>query len=231
MKTEPRATHLLQLAQRQRRFEWQLARDEQTRAAARLVAGKTHDLLNLIQIVKLSTEQLGQLCSEPATEFLVDLERAGSESERSLRALMAIARPDVAIARGAPVGAAIDAAAAALRPALAIDVHLASPPDTATRCTAQELEHVLIGLALDALGNLDEDAARAPLELVVRERKIDGEPWIEIVCASVHAAPDDDDDHFELRAVTAIVERAGGELATSERRGGGLERIVALPVA
>jgi hypothetical protein len=37
-------------------------------------------------------------------------------------------------------------------------------------------------------------------------------------------------DRFELRAVEAIVKRAGGELATSDRRGGGEELVVALPI-
>ncbi len=220
-----RTAQLLRLAQRQRRFEWELARDEQTRAAARFVAGKTHDQMNLIQIVQLSVEYLGRHCSEPGKEFLADLERAGGDAQRSMRELMEVARPEVVIVRGAPVGAAIDAAVAAVRPAIALDVHLAPPPDTATRCTAEELEHVLIGLALDVVGDAIDDMP--PIELFVRERQIDGKPWIEIVRSSSAPAQD---DTFELRAVTAIVQRAGGELATSERRGGGSELVVALPV-
>ena len=211
----------LVLSQRQRRFEWQLARDEQTRTAAKLVAGKTHDMLNVIQIVQLASLELEKRCDPTAKEFLDDLSRAAADAQRSLNELMEIARPDEKITRGAPVGRAVDAALVALRAAIDVDIHLATAPDTATRCTAGELEHILIGLALDVA----DDPSR--IELTVREREIAGAPWIEIVRASGYVP---EGDRFELRTVEAIAQRAGGELATSERRGGGEELVVALPV-
>jgi hypothetical protein len=216
-KTEAR----LVLSQRQRRFEWQLARDEQTRVAAKLVAGKTHDMLNTVQIVQLATLELEKRCEPAAREFLDDLLRAAADAQRSLTELMAIARPEETIVRGAPVGRAVDAALGSLREAIDVDIHLATSPDTATRCTAAELEHILIGLALDS----SDDPAR--IELTVRERAIAGAPWIEIVRASAFVPAG---DRFDLRTVEAIAVRAGGELATSERRGGGEELVVALPV-
>jgi len=211
----------LLLSQQQRRFEWELARDEQSRAAGKLVAGKTHDLLNLVQIVQLATLELVRRCEATAHEFLDDLTKAAADAQRSLVELMEVARPDEVIARGAPVGAAVDAATSALRSAIDVDIHLVPQPDTATRCTAQELEHILIGLALDVADG------PAPIELFVRERVIDGKPWIEIVRSSSYVPPG---DRFELRAIEAIAKRAGGELATSDRRGGGEELVVALPV-
>jgi hypothetical protein len=214
-KTEARLT----LAQRQRRFEWDLARDEQTRAAARFVAGRTHDLLNMIQIAKLAGVQLETMCGDQGKEFVADLLKAAEDAQRDLAELRAVARPDVVIQRGAPVGAAVDAALATLRPAIDIDIHLATSPETCTQLSAHELEHLLIGLALDVL-----DADR--IELFVRERTIDGKPWIEIVRATKQPATD---DSFELRAVRAIAHKAGGELATSDRRDGGSELVVALP--
>jgi len=218
--TKSDARHVL--CQRQRRFEWELARDAQTRAAAKLVAGKTHDLLNLVQIVQLATLELAKRCADPtAQEFLDDLERAARDAQRGLEEMMAVARPDEAIVRGAPVGAAVEGAIGALRDVIAIDIHLATPPDLATRCSRDDLEHILIGLALDAA-----DDPR-PIELFVRERAIDGTPWLEIVRSSPSVPTG---DRFELRAVEAIVQRAGGELATSDRRGGGEELVVALPV-
>jgi hypothetical protein len=217
-KTEAR----MLLSQRQRRFEWELAREEQTRAAAKLVSGKTHDLLNLVQIVQLASLELEKRCDATGKEFLEDLKRASEGAQRDLTELMAVARPEETIVRGAPVGAAVDAAMDALRTAIDVDIHLAPPPETATRCTAAELEHILIGLALDLAGN---DSER--IELFVRERAIDGKPWIEIVRSSTYVP---DGDRFELRAVEAIAKHAGGELATSDRRGGGEELVVALPV-
>lgn len=219
MRTEAR----LALCLRQRRFEWQLARDEQTRAAAQLVAGKTHALLNLIQIVQLATLELERRCDATAREFIEDLQKAAADAQQELTELMEVARPEPVIARGAPVGPAVEAALAAVRTAIALDVQLATPPDLATRATAEELEHLIIGLALD----LADGDRGAPVELFVRERRIHGEPWIEIVRGSPYVPAG---ERLELRVVEAIATRAGGEVATSERRGGGEELVVALPV-
>jgi len=210
----------LQLVQRQRRFEWQLARDEQTRAAAKYVRGKTHDLLNLVQIVKLANHELARRCGTAAEELIADMVRAADDATRELKELMELARPEELLVRGAPVGPAVDAAIATLRPILDLDVHLATPPDTATRLTTEELEHLLIGLALELL-------ADQRVELTVRERMIERYPWIEIVRGTpANSAL----DAFERRAIEAIAHRAGGEVASSERRDGGEELVVALPV-
>ena len=218
--TRTRTELRLELVQRQRRFEWQLARDEQTRAAAMFVRGKTHDLLNLVQIVNLAVHELGKRCGDPAKELTDDMLRAAGDAERELKELMAIARPEPVSARGAPVGAAVDAAVETLRGILDLDVHLATPPDTATRLDAAELEHLLIGLALEIL-------AAERVELTVRERRMDGASWIEIVRGT---PPLTATDLFERRAIEAIAHRAGGEVASSERRDGGEELVVALPV-
>lgn len=213
----------LALVERQRRFEWQLAREAQTRAAAQFVAGKTHDLLNLVQIVQLATLELAKRCTGGAEEFLADLTKAADDAQLRLTELMALARPPDVITRGAPVGAAVTAAVDAVRAAstIHVDVHLAVAPDVATRCTRDELEHLIFGLALDAA-----DVGSA-IELFVRERAIDGKPWVEIV----RGARDElAGERFDLRAVEAIAQKNGGELARSDRRGGGTELVVALPV-
>jgi len=214
-KTEAR----LSLVQRQRRFEWELARDEQTRTAAQLVAGKTHDLMNLVQIVQLATLELARHCGEGGKEFIDDLQRAARDAQTSLAELMAVARPEHVVRRGAAVGAAFTAAVDTIRPALVIDEHLAVSADTATQCTAEDIAHLVYGLVLDA-----EDAPR--IELYIRDRVIDGRPWVEIVRGTELAGGG---DRFELRAVEAIAKRAGGEVTTCERRGGGTEVVVALP--
>jgi hypothetical protein len=225
MKTEAR----LALSLRQRRFEWALAHDEQARAAARLVAGRTHELQNLIQIVMLTVHELeGHLRDPGGHALLQDLQRTAAGSRSVLGELLAAARSGGgAIARGAPVGAAVAAAVASLREALPLEARIDAPPGAATRCTALELEHLVIGLALDAAGA--PGAAGSPalaLELAVRERTIEGAPWIELVSSRAAVAGG---ERFELRVVEAIARRAGGELATSERRGGGEDVVVALP--
>jgi hypothetical protein len=227
----------LALVERQRRFEWQLARDAQTRAAAQLVAGKTHDLLNLVQIVQLASLELSHRCGADATEFIADLLKAADDAKHQLTQLMVVARPEVTIAPGAPVGAALTAAVDTVRTASAIpiDLHLTVRAEVATRCSASELEHLIYGLALDAAAGADAEsgspvpAAGAPgaIQLFVRERAIDGKPWLEIVRGARTML---EGEHFDLRAVEAIAVKNGGELAHSERRGGGTEVVVALPV-
>ena len=225
----------LALVERQRRFEWRLAREVQTHAAARLVAGKTHDLLNLVQIVQLASLELSRRCGPDAEEFIADLRKAAEDAQHQLTGLMAVARPEEVIVAGAHVGAAITRAVETVRAAstIEVDLHLAVAPEVATRCSAEELEHLIYGLTLDAAAAGAEAEATAtpsppnPIELFVRERTIDGKPWLEIVRGVPGGLPG---EGFDLRAVETIARKNGGELAHSERRGGGTELVVALPL-
>ena len=215
-KTDP----VLAIVQRQRRFEWELARDEQTRAAAKMVAGKTHDLLNLIQIVELASYELERRCDATGKEFVADLVRAAGDAKTSLMAMMEVARPDHAKVKGPPVGAAVTRAVDALRPSVPLALHLAIAPDTCSELTEAQLEALVTGVALDALS-----ASR--IELFVRDRQIGERAWIEIVRgADIEAT---EELGFDLRAVEAIAKKGGGELASSDRRGGGTELVVAVP--
>jgi hypothetical protein len=227
----------LALVERQRRFEWELARQVHTEAAAKFVAGKTHDLLNLVQIVQLASLELSRRCGDEAAEFIADLTKAAADAQRQLTELMAVARPEEVIVPGAPVGAAITAAVETVRAAstIPVDLHLTIESEITTRCTATELAHIVYGLALDAVADDPEAVPEAgspeaagPIELFVRERMIDGRRWLEIV-RGVPGGPRG--EHFDLRAVEAIAIKSGGELARSERRGGGTELVVALPLA
>jgi hypothetical protein len=241
----------LALVERQRRFEWDLARDVQSRVAAHFVAGKTHDLLNLVQIVQLASLELSRRCSGDAAEFIADLIKAADDAKHQLAALMAVARPDEIITPGAPVGAAITAAVEVVRAAstIAVDLHLTVRADATTRCSAAELAHLIYGLTLDAVAAAPDDApdespddaadasapsssssppsSPSPIELFVRQRTIDGRPWLEIVRGARDVLAG---ERFDLLAVEAIAIKNGGELASSERRGGGTELVVALPM-
>jgi len=214
-KTEAR----LALAQKQRRFEWELAREEQTRVAAKLVAGKTHDLMNLVQIVQLASSELATRCDPTGVEFVADLQRAAVDVQASLTSLMEVARPERVPVRGPAVGATVTRVLDEIRAAVEVDLHLAVSAETATALAADQLEHLVIGLALDAA-----DAPR--IELFIRDRTIDGKPWVEIVRGADTPA---DADGFDLRGVELLAKAGGGELARSERRGGGTELVVALP--
>ena len=65
---------------------------------------------------------------------------------------MAVARPEEIIVPGAPVGAAVTAAVETVRAAstIEVDLHLAVDSEVTTRCSAEELTHVIYGLTLDA---------------------------------------------------------------------------------
>src|SRR5215475_10103512 len=169
----------LALVERQRRFEWQLAREVQTQAAARLVAGKTHDLLNLIQIVQLASLELARRCTADAAEFIADLRKAAEDAQHQLAELMAVARPEEIIVPGAHVGAAVTAAVETVRAAstIEVDLHLAVAPEVATRCSAEELAHVIYGLTLDA-ATAETEAGDAPqaLEAIERSETGGGDP-------------------------------------------------------
>jgi hypothetical protein len=225
----------LALVERQRRFEWELARDLHSRTAAKFVAGKTHDLLNLVQIVQLASLELSRRCGGDAAEFIADLIKAAEDAKHQLAELMAVARPDEVITPGAPVGAAISSAVDTVRQAqaIAVDLNLAIEPGVTTRCSATELEHLIYGLTLDAIAAAADPPASAPaaapdpIELFVRQRTIDGKPWLEIVRGARVVL---EGEHFDLRAVEAIAIKNGGELGRSERRGGGTELVVALPI-
>lgn len=224
--TKPDARLALHL--RQRRFEWALAREEHTRTAARLVAGKTHGLLNLIQIIQLASQELEKGCDPSVRAYIADLKRSAAEARQALAELMAATRPETP-ARGAPISDAVDAALDSLREVFEVDlvdVRVSAPPAAATRCTAEELEHLLLGLVLDLA---DAAPGTGPIRLLVREREIEGAPWIEIVRDSAPASASAGGERFELRVVETIARRAGGELTTSERPGGGEELVVALP--
>ena len=209
----------LAIVERQRRFAWELAREAQVAAAQRFVSGKTHDLLNLVQIVELGAISLGERC--PADkEVIDDLVRAAEDAKRSLESLMEVARPQAIPVRGPAVGPTIARVVDELRLAFDVDAHLAIDPDTATALAYDELEHLVIGMVLDVA-----DAPR--VELYARERVIGDERWVELVCG---VSTPINGDHFDLRSVEVLAKHAGGELARSDRRGGGGELVVALPV-
>jgi hypothetical protein len=216
----------LALCLRRRRFEWALAHDEHARAAARLVAGKTHGLRNVVQLIQLASEELERRCDPVAKRYVEDLRRSAAEAQQELAELLAATRPPEAPARGAPIGGAVDAALDSLRGAFGeglLDVRVSAPAGAVTRCTAEELEHLIVGLVLDVA---EAEPAPRPIRLLVRERTIDGAPWIEIVRAA-DTAPGG--DRFELGVVEAIARRAGGEVTASASRDGGEELVVALP--
>lgn len=217
----------LALVEKQRRFAWEVAREEYVRTAASMVAGKTHDLLGLVQIVQLAAPQLAPVVEGDARTFVDDIARAADDAHAQLKALMAAARPprraatnsDTPLPRGAAVGPVVGRVIGQLDGAVDIGVDYAIDADVATALDEVSLSHLAIGLVLDA-----QDAPW--IELTVRDIQIDGAPWIELVRGTAEII---EGDHFDMRLVEALATRARGEVAESVREGGGLEVVVALP--
>src|SRR4029079_9583215 len=117
--------------------------------------------------------------------ILAELTKTAEDAKRQLTDLLAVARPPKVIGPGGPVGAAITQAVEVVRElgAIAVDLHLTVPAEVTTRCSAQELEHLIVGLVLDAAA-FDAVAIDAEtegtIELFVRDRTIEGKPWLEI---------------------------------------------------
>ena len=194
----PEQTALLALVRRQRELEW--------RDAHELLRERSHDLRNLIQIVELATAELAHSVDGFAAELVGELARTATEMRRAFER-----RPR------APIAEAVRAAIELLRPVvgeLAVTHRLEAT--TATALSPDEVEQLVVALVIDG------GRHAVAIDLLVRERVIDGVMWVELVCG-IDAAPG------ELRAVKALAERAGGELTIAERRGGGNEIAVALP--
>jgi hypothetical protein len=224
-KTE-RCTVRLALVEKQRRFAWELAREEYARTAARMLAGKTHDLLNLVQVTQLAAPQLASVVEGDARIFVDDIARVAEDAHAQLEALMAIARPSryattrSDAARGAAVGPVIGRVVGELDGAIDVGVDYAIDVDASTALDEIAVAHLAIGMVLDV--------ADAPwIELTVRDLDIDGAPWIEILRGTT---TDVAGDHFDLRLVETLAARAGGEVRRTLRSDGGLDLVVALPV-
>jgi K+-sensing histidine kinase KdpD len=113
----------LMLIERIRKVEHALAHAEQARVAAALMRGRSHDLGNAIQIVKLSalelTRRLAELGNPDIEDLLSDMNVAADQSTRLLAEMIDATRPTERIQLGAvvthPVRAAIELARTAWR--------------------------------------------------------------------------------------------------------------------
>lgn len=207
-----------ELIERLRRFEWDLARDEHTRAARKMLRGRTHELLNFVQIVDLGTQALAPHTLPAGDEFIADLQRAAGDARASLRELQAIAHAEDRAPAHTVVEmcarAAIELAAGVVD---SLDAQVIVAPGAAVVWSREELELLLVAVALD--GDRDQH-----IELLVRTRDIGNRPSLEILCGPIDA------DGMAVRLAAVLAARVGGDTGVAERRGGGRELAVAVPL-
>lgn len=215
----------LALTERLQRVALALALDEHARVATALLRNRSHDLGNAVQIVRLAALEIDRRNADEALAELVhDLRRGAEAATAVLTDMLAATTPVERSEAGPPVATAIRAAVELARPAIAavLDLRVEVADAARTRATADELEAMAIAIVLDA-----RDATRVSIEL--RERAIQGTPWIELLRSDDRRAVPDD-PLAPLHLVQQLVERAGGEVSVAPGRAG-LELVVALPVA
>lgn len=208
----------LELVERLRPLERAVAREAFTRKAAELLRGRSHELGNQVQIVRLASLELEKRGAGPdAAELVTDLRAAAEQATTILLEMLAAARPEDRNTWGPPVAPLVRAAVELARPAMPSPVDFTGElaDDVRSLCTADELE----GLVLAAL--LDTPRAR----VVLRARTIQGKPWLQLLCIG---ARQDRVQYAEL--VEALAAQAGGEVSVSPGRDG-TELAIELPAA
>jgi hypothetical protein len=207
--TEPSRPADDDLLARLRRFEWACARGEHAREVFDTVRQRSHDLLNLVQIVDLVSQQLMLRYGAEARELAVDLHRAARDGRLAIDALVAIAHVTGPAPRATvttPVAEVVRRVAG--RATIIVD------GDAAVAWTADELELLLAALQLDAPHGA----------LVVRSRALEDGPVVEVLCAPI------DDTALAVRVADALARDAGGDVTLEPRLAGGHELVVTLPV-
>jgi hypothetical protein len=222
----------LRLIERIRRVEHALARDEQAKVAAALMKGRSHDLGNLVQIVKLSALELERRAQSRAdlVELTTDMRRAAEQASAVLAEMFAAARPPERSEVGPVVTHAVRAAVDSARPAFAglVELRIDLDDTVHTYSTAEELEAIVLASMLDAV-----HANR--VSIIVRERVIQGKRWVEILRDDDRQLADGElahmfEPHSLLHIVVTAAKQAGGEASLAPGRTG-LELAIELPVA
>ena len=194
---------------RLRTLDRALAEAAFARRAEELLRGRTHELGNHVQIVRLASLELEKRCTAPdAAEFITDLRASAERATELLFELLAAARTAPRSEAGPPVAPIVRVVATECGAELVCSL----PDDARCYCRADELE----GLVLAAL----LDTTRPRLEL--RARKIEGKPWLQLLCIGSRDGVDP--------LIEAIAVAAGGEATCSPGRDG-TELAVELPLA
>ncbi|MEO8550748.1 MAG: hypothetical protein ABI678_12270 [Kofleriaceae bacterium] len=219
----------LALVDRIRAAEVRLARSAQAEVATDVMREHLHGLGNAIQIVDLASAQLAKHTLDDPHGLVGDLRSAASEAHARLSKMLELAQPPLRKVQGAVFAPTVRAAVDIARPALhrEVDVRdelLAS--EARCRLDADELELLAIATLLDA-------EAATKLELVLRERSVEGRPWFELIRCDDRPGPfalDPLPPRSLLAVVAELVKLGGGELSLAAGRSGH-ELVIALPAA
>lgn len=227
-----------------RAVELGLVRGEAARAAAgELVRGRTHELGNQVQILRLASLELERRATPEQRELFDDLRNAGEAANTVLSDLLATARMPERAMIGDPVADVVRRAVERARPAFAqpLDVRIDLDDDVRTRATADELMAAVLAALLDAtdpaawyLQTAEVRAANTAsrVRLWVRQRTVEKRPFVEIlviadrpyITVAMLLEPPG-----PLYVVRLAAQAAGGEASISEGREG-VELAIEIPV-
>lgn len=233
-------------ATERRRLEAELVHTERLDAIGRLASGVAHDFNNLLTIISAEAEALADVAPAEAREDAHALLEAAGRAGALTRNLLAFAVAPGSDAGTTEVRAALDSVVTRLRRFaggdVRVDLEVAPDLEACVRMHPDELEHVLVNLAVNA-----RDAMPAGGALRVLAAPDATSSWL---CIDVVDTGEGMDDAtraraFEpffttkragrgtglgLSACATLVARAGGTIAVDSRPGAGTTVHVRLPV-
>ncbi len=220
----------LALIDRVRAVEHRLARGAQRDATLALLRHHLHALGNSIQIVDLASAELARRTPDDPIGLIADLRSGATAAYANIKQLIELVLPVPRTTAAAPFASAVRAAVDSVRPALMVEIDLHDEllaSTTPSLLEADEVETLVIAVLLDA-----HDAHH--LELVLRERRIEGAPWFELIRVDDRPSAPSLESELAPPSLLAVVDglaRLGaGELALGHGRTGH-ELVIALPAA
>lgn len=213
----------LTLIERIHTVELSLAELQHTAAAAQLMRGRSHELGNQVQILKLAATELERRATPEQAELFADLRAAADQANLVLSDMMAAARPPQRTTTGPAFGPTVRAAIEQGRGVIAAEVELRSElrDDAATHATDEEIAAIIYAALLDA-----EDAKS--ITFLLRERTITKKPWVELLRFDTREGIEPDASRY-LHFFDNAVKPGNGEASLSPGRHG-LELAIAFPI-
>ncbi|MBV8758586.1 MAG: hypothetical protein JO257_14970 [Deltaproteobacteria bacterium] len=214
----------LALIERIHTVELQLAKLQYTAAAAQLMRGRSHELGNQVQILKLASLEIERQASAEQADLIKDLRAAAEQANLVLSDMMAAARPPERTAVGPAFGPTVRAVIEEARGVIGATLDLRSELSNgqATHATAEELAAIVYAAMLDA-----EDAKS--MTFMLRERQINKKPWVELLRFDTRQGVEPEASRY-LPFLEMAVKPGGGEASLSPGRNG-LELAIAFPIA
>lgn len=213
----------LALIERIHAVELALTREQHAASAAELMRGRSHELGNQVQIVRLAALELERRLGAEQPDLFADIRAAADAAGVVLADMVNAARPPersiVGPAFVPALRAAIERASGAVKPQIELRSEVGD--GVHTRATDEEIEAIMFAALLDG-----ETAGK--ITFVLRERQISGKRWLEMLRFDDRGVLEPEPGRF-MRFLEAAVRPGGGEASLSAGRSG-LELVIAFPV-